>query len=470
MTPLKVANCAGFWGDDIMASFNLLSKQEEIDFITLDYLAEVSLSIMAIQKEKEPLKGYASDFLEVIASLIPFWKNGLKFKVVTNGGGLNPKALGEAVSKLLEEENCLKKVVIVEGDDVLSVIKNDIDNPFYKHLEDKKSIKTVIEKLKTANAYLGAKGIKEALKMGAEIVITGRTADPSLTVGPASYHFKWNESDYNKLAGATIAGHLIECGTQVTGGISTDWIELESNSNIGFPIAEIFEDGSCIITKPKGTGGKVSELIVKEQLLYEINDPSNYLSPDCTVSFLGLSVKEVGIDRVLVKGALGSPPPATYKVSATYQAGFKAEASLTLFGDHLEEKGKAAGAAIFKALENRGFKFEKTNIELIGISAVSNGVLKSSLEARECVLRLSVADSRKSAVEAFTKSIARVVTAGPQGTTGYLTGRGSARPRFGYWPCLIAKELVKVKVQEVKFLKELVSSQIKPNRENDVNS
>lgn len=451
MSPLKVANCAGFWGDDILAAAQLLSKQEEIDFITLDYLAEVSLSIMAIQKEKDPSKGYASDFLEVIASLIPFWKKGLKFKVVTNGGGLNPRGLGEAILKLLEEKKCLKKVVIVEGDDVLSLIKSDEDNPLYNHLESKSSIKTVVEKLKTANAYLGAKGIKEALELGGEIVITGRTADPSLTVGPASYHFKWEDNEYNKLAGATIAGHLIECGTQVTGGISTDWIELENTSEIGFPIAEIFEDGSCIITKAKGTGGKVSELIVKEQLLYEISDPTRYLSPDCTVSFLGLTVKEVGVDRVLVKGALGSPPPLTLKVSATYTAGYKSDASLILFGDHLEEKGRKAAENLFESVKRKGFDLEKRGFELIGISAVSNGILKPLIEPLECVLRLSVADSRKSAVEAFTKSIASMVTAGPQGTTGYLTGRGSVRPRFGYWPCLIAKELVTVSVEELNL-------------------
>ena len=435
---MKVGNTCGFWGDDSDASRRTLELAPDLDYLTLDYLAEVSLSIMAIQQEKDPSLGYARDFIAVFKSLIAYWKSGGKCKVITNGGGLNPEGLARACQKIVQEEGLGLKIGVISGDNVLPFILEEPANPLYANLDNKE---LSLPKFVTANAYLGAKPIAIALNLGADIVISGRIADPSLTLGPCLYHYKWAHDAYDRLAGATIAGHLIECGTQVTGGIATDWLDIPNPETIGYPIAEIFEDGSCIISKPKGTGGRVSERIVKEQLLYEIGDPANYKSPDVTVSFLNLSVKEVENDRVRVEGAIGSPPSFYLKVSATYRAGFKAEGTLAFFGENAAKKAQRSGEIIL----SRSGPLEKTLIETIGAgNAVVPGFENKNVH--ECLLRLSVQDSRKEALEKFVKQIAPLVTSGPQGTTGYISGRPDIRPVFGFWPCLIEASKPKVTI------------------------
>jgi hypothetical protein len=294
----------------------------------------------------------------------------------------------------------------------------------------------------TANAYLGAQPIAAALRAGAGIVITGRVADPSLTVGPCLAHFDWNDTAYDRVAGATVAGHLIECGTQVCGGFSTDWLEVPHVDDIGFPIAEVSEDGGCVITKPDGTGGAVTLQTVKEQLLYEIGDPGNYLSPDATVSFLTIALEHAGPNRVRVAGATGRPPPPSYKVSATYRDGFKAHGQLTVFGHDAVKKARHAGEALLRKLAGRGCDFRETLVECLGTGASVRGVASrmSDTHLVETVLRVSVAALTKEPVERFAREIASLVTSGPQGVTGYATGRPKVLPVFGYWPCLIARE------------------------------
>ena len=279
---IKIGNAQAFWGDQPQAPALLAKQQLDLHYLTLDYLSEVSLSIMAIQQEKDPLKGYAQDFIEVVRSLIPFWKSGRTLKVIANAGGLNPQGCGMACLALLQKENCFPlKIAVISGDSILGIMQAETENPLFENLDTGKAVQTVAERLVTANAYLGAKSIAEALQNGADIVITGRVADPSLTVGPCVAEFGWGWNDYDRLAGATVAGHLIECGTQVTGGISTHWLEIEEASTIGFPIVEMHADGSFVITKPEGTGGRVTLETVKEQLLYELGDPDNYLKPRC---------------------------------------------------------------------------------------------------------------------------------------------------------------------------------------------
>jgi len=436
---LKIGNAQGFWGDSPGAPAKLAAQQPDLDYLTLDYLSEVSLSIMAIQQEKDPELGYARDFLDVISSLIPLWKKGSKVKVVSNAGGLNPLGCAKACEKILRKSECsLFKIGVVTGDNVLDLLKADADNSLYSNLETKQSLKTIVPRLVTANAYLGSKPIAEALGGGANIVITGRIADPSLTVGPCAAHFKWNWEDYHRLAGATIAGHLIECGTQVTGGISTRWLEIEDPAHIGFPIAEVFEDGSCNITKPSGTAGKVTQETVKEQLLYEIGDPDNYLSPDVAVSFLSLKLEQRRIDCIHLSGAKGKSPPRTYKVSATYRDGFKTEGLLAIFGYDAYKKARKCGEVILQKVKDAGYDLERCNIECLGSGDIVPGVFTDKQQnLLECVLRVSVADPRREALECFAKEIAPLVTSGPQGVTGYTTGRPSIRPVFGYWPCLV---------------------------------
>jgi Acyclic terpene utilisation family protein AtuA len=451
---LKIGNAQGFWGDSPGAAAHLLSQQPDLDYITLDYLAEVSMSIMAIQREKDPSCGFAKDFLDVIQSLIPYWKNGSNVKIVTNAGGLNPLACAKACLEILKKNGCVKKLGVIYGDDVLEIIKSSPkDQKNYNNLESGESITTVINKLMTANAYLGGKAIAEALQKGAEIVVTGRTADPSLTVGPAVSYFGWKWDEWDRIAGATVAGHLIECGTQVTGGIYTNWMELPDLANIGFPFVEIDEDGSCVVTKPSHTGGKVNKEIVKEQLLYELGDPERYLSPDATVSFLKLRLNEDGENRIKVSGAVGSCPPKTYKVSATYHDGYKSEGMLTIFGSHAVRKARMCGEIVLKKVMNAGFDLERAQIECLGsndsISAIKDNMYQVCNEAdlQECVLRICVADQRKEALEYFGKEIAPLVTSGPQGVTGYTSGRPVIRQVFGYWPCIIDCSLVKYHVE-----------------------
>jgi hypothetical protein len=414
------------------------------------------MSILAKQRERDASAGYARDFIDVIKSLAPFWRDGRKLKLVTNAGGLNPRGCGEAVASALRAAGCAGlKIGVVAGDDVLPCIRDslarDEHTPDFRHLETEQPISAIADRLVTANAYIGAAPVVEALNRDAYIVVTGRVADPSLAVAPCIAHYGWSDRDYDLLAGATVAGHLIECGTQVTGGISTDWLSLETSLDIGYPIVEVSSDGSCVVTKPAGTGGRVDLRAVKEQLVYELGDPGNYLSPDCAVSFLSLSVNEIGQDRVRVAGASGRAPTAQYKVSATYRAGYRAAGMLTIFGRDAIAKARRCGEIVLHRLREAAAEPRQSRIECIGGGdVVPAAASAASRDAREVVLRISVADDRKEVVERFTKEIAPLVTSGPQGTTGYAEGRPAVREVFGYWPCLIDRDRVRTTVEVIE--------------------
>lgn len=452
---VRIGNAQGFWGDRPAAAVHLLQQQPDLDYLTLDYLAEVSLSIMAIQREKDSNAGYAKDFIETLKMLVPFWQSGSKVKIVTNAGGLNPLACAKACRQILEAEGCsTMKIGVVDGDDVLEILKNNESNPLLKNLDSGESLETVKERLVTANAYLGAAPLVALLKNGADIVITGRVADPSLTVAPCIAHHGWTLSDYNPIAQATVAGHLIECGTQVTGGICTHWLEIfssiEDAANCAYPFVEVAADGSFIVTKPTSGSGRVDMQTVKEQLLYEIGDPGAYLSPDATVSFLGLQLREDGVNRIHVSGAQGKAPPTTYKVSATYSDGYRTEAMLTIFGRDAAKKARRCGEIILSRVKTAGYVLERSLIECLGAGDVVGGVVPcSSEEMLECVLRIAVADSRREALECFAKEVAPLVTSGPQGIAGYTSGRPRIRPIYSFWPCLLESSQVQPRIQMV---------------------
>lgn len=416
---LRVGHAQSFWGDRDSAAAELLEKRPDLNFITFDYLAEVSLSIMAAQREKNPTLGYAADFIKAVEGVIPHWMKGSSVRLISNAGGLSPQNAADAVRDLLNANGCSgKKIAIIDGDDVRS------------HFADKGIF--------TANAYMGASSLKTALDRGADIVITGRVADPSLVVAAAAHYYGWEMDDYDAIAGATVAGHLLECGTQVTGGIATKWLDIPDPAHIGYPIAEIAKDGSCVITKPDKTGGLVNIQTVKEQLLYELGDPARYLSPDATVSFLGLSVRELARNRVEVQGAVGSPPPQTYKVSATHHQGYRTEANLVLTGDRLQEKAERTRDVIFTRLKDKGWHFDKHELELFGY------------DGYRAFWRLAVAHEKEEAVKAFAKEIAPMVSCGAQGTTGYLGGRSKIRAVFGYESLLINRDQVTPRIQYIQ--------------------
>jgi hypothetical protein len=440
---ITIGNAQGFWGDSPDAPARLLRQQPDLDYLTLDYLAEVSMSILALQWSRDPEAGYARDSLGVLDQIVPLWKTGNRTRIVCNAGGLNPAGCAAACIALLEAAGLKKRVGIVTGDNVLPQLRADPACDTFRNLETGEPLSAVLDSMVTANAYISAAPVAEALAFGADIVVTGRVADPSLTVGIAMHAFGWRADDYDKLAAATVAGHILECGTQACGGISTRWLDLPDPANLGFPVIELSEDGGIVVTKPAGTGGEVSEWTVKEQLLYEIGDPRNYLSPDCRVDFTSLRVDEIGKDRVRVSGARGSAPTDSYKVSATFRDGYWAQGTLTIFGRDAVEKARRCGEIIFERLRQAGYEYPRKNIECLGANACAPGVLPEPA-LLETVLRVSAAHPDKAAIERFAKEIAPLVTSGPQGTTGYSGGRPKPTPVFGYWPCLIARNRVAI--------------------------
>lgn len=448
MNSVRIGNAQAFWGDRDDAAFEMLRQEPDLDYLTLDYLAEVSMSILALQRERDPSAGFARDFVEVVRSIAPYWSAGGRCRLIANAGGLNPRGCAEQCRQALAAAGCREmRIGVVTGDDILEVVRRASVAPHsreFANLETGAQVQTVSDRLVTANAYLGAAPIVEALRDGADIVITGRVADPSLAVAACMHHYGWAEDAFDRIAGATVAGHLIECGAQVTGGISTDWLNLPDPAHIGFPIVEVFDDGSCIVTKPRNTGGRVSALTVKEQLVYEIGDPENYLSPDVIVSFLSLVVEDFGNDRVRISGAIGTPRPNTYKVSATFRDGFRAAGTLTIVGRNAAAKAQRVGELVLQLVREAGFELRDSVIECLGSGGATNVAMLSEAADRfgETVLRIAIESDARHAVERFSRELMPFITAGPQGTTGYAEGRPRVHPVFRYWPSLVGRETV----------------------------
>lgn len=442
---IRIGNAQAFWGDRPSAAKELLIQEPGLDYLTMDYLAEVSMSILALQRERDPQKGYPQDFVEVVRGLAAYWGAGGNCKLIANAGGLNPLGCARACKAALEQSGCrAMKIAIVSGDDVVSLLGERSEDACFINLDTEQALSSVKNRLVTANAYVGCQGIVAALNAGADIVITGRVADPSMVAGACAHHYGWASDAWDCMAGATVAGHLLECGTHATGGISTDWLSVPDPTHIGFPIAEVASDGSSVISKSSYAGGCVTESTVKEQLLYEIGDPSRYISPDVTVSILGLDVREISANRVSVRGAQGAPPPKTLKVSATFRDGYRAAGILTIVGPHAVRKAKRCGEIVLARLAEAGWKYRDSIVECLGNGA-SVPVLESENaehDSYETVLRISVEAETKEPIEAFSKEMIPLVSAGPQGTTGYAEGRPSVHAVFRYWPCLIPTALV----------------------------
>ncbi len=449
---IRIGNAQAFWGDRSSAAAELLRQAPKLDFLTMDYLAEVSMSILAQQRSKYPQLGYPQDFVQVVGSLVDYWAAGGKCRLIANAGGLNPLGCANACKQMLESRGCRAlKIGVVSGDDVLAILKSDFSTPTFSNLDDGRGLAEVQERLITANAYLGCEGIVAALNQGADIVITGRVADPSMVLAACVHALGWSFDDWDRLAQGTVAGHLLECGTQVSGGISTDWLSVPDPAHIGFPFVEIEESGRCVVTKADGTGGRVTPDTVKEQLVYEIGDPGRYISPDVQVSFLGIQVKQVGQDRVEVIGAKGSTKPSTLKVSATYRDGFRAAGSLTIIGHSASAKACRSAQVVQQRLAEAGWSYREWVVESLGCGCsipLPNGTLHDDSDF-ETVLRIAVESEHQQAVEAFAQEMIPLVTAGAQGTTGYAEGRPRAHSVFRYWPCLISAEKATAKVEFV---------------------
>jgi hypothetical protein len=450
---LRVGNGAGFWGDNIDAPIEL-ARAGRLDVLTLEYLAELTLAILAHLKSKDPAAGYVTDFPDVLARLAPILAEQGGLKVVTNAGGLNPAGLAAASGAVLDRAGLGDVPLgVVRGDDILPQVPQLLaDGIDLAHFETGKPIAEVADRLVCANAYLGAGPIVEALDQGARIVLTGRVADASLTLGPAVHQFGWSWDDWDRLAGASAAGHLIECGAQATGGLWHRWNAIDDLAAVGYPIAELASDGSSVITKPEGSGGLVTVANVTEQLVYEIDDPACYRTPDVDVDLTTVELAQAGTDRVAVKGTTGRPPSGFLKVSAVYRDGWTASGMLAVVGRDAESKAREAGRIVLDRVRRAGCELADSLVECLGAGDVAPGVIRPGETPFEVVLRVTVRDPRREAVARFCRELAPLITSGPPGLAGYATGRPEPRPAFGYWPTLVPRDRVQpvVEVREAR--------------------
>ncbi|MEM6792748.1 MAG: acyclic terpene utilization AtuA family protein [Acidobacteriota bacterium] len=449
MKTIRIGNGQGFWGDNVDAPIRLL-RGGEIDYIGMDYLAEVTLSIMMRQKLKDPSKGYATDFVDFIAQVLPELKER-GVRVLSNAGGLNPHACRARILELAREQGVSGlKVGVVEGDDLQGRLQELIDAGHeLRNMDTGEPIAPLLGKVSSANAYLGAAPVVEALAAGADIVLCGRVTDTALALAPMIHEFGWGEEQWNQLAAGTIAGHILECGPQCTGGNFTRWWEVPDLWNVGYPVIEAREDGSFTVTKHDGTGGLVSVDTVSEQLLYEMGNPDEYLTPDVTADFSSAELEQAGENRVAVRGIRGGPRTPFLKISLSYLAGYKATGTLTVTGPRAVDKARLCAEIVWKRLERSGVLFEEDSRveELVGLGACLPGVFETPQDPPEVVLRLGVRDADYAKVERFGKELAPLVTAGPPGVTGFAGGRPKPQRVVAYWPALLAREEVENHVQ-----------------------
>jgi len=451
---IRIASGQGFWGDLIDAPYHQVTKGP-IDYLVMDYLAEVTMSILQKQKNKNPEFGYARDIPDLMRRILPICKQK-NIKVITNGGGVNPTSCAEAVIKVAKEIGISNlKIGIVLGDNILNRLDEIISSGAeLNNMETGESILKIKDRLLSANVYFGAFPIVEALKHGADIVITGRTTDTGLTLAPMIYEFGWNKSDYDKLSAGTVAGHILECGAQSSGGnFLGDWKSIPNLAEIGFPIAEAFPNGEVIITKHENTGGKISFETVAEQLLYEIGDPKSYITPDCVADFTSINLQDLGNDRVRVYNVKGFPETEFYKVSCSYADGYSASATLTYSWPEALTKAKAADVILRKRLANLNLTFDEIRTEFIGYNAC-HGPLAKKLDEddiNEIMLRVAVRSHDYYSVERFGKEIAPLILTGPPSVTGFAGGRPKPSEVVAYWPALIPKKLVEPKVEIIEL-------------------
>jgi hypothetical protein len=449
---VRVASGQGFWGDWLEAP----RRQVEggpVDYLMLDYLAEVTMSILQKQKERDPKMGYARDFIGAIESVLPaIVERGVR--VIANAGGVNPVSCAQAVKDLATAKGAGGKVKIgiVTGDDLLPRLDDLISRGHaLANMDTGQPLSMVRDRVIAANAYIGSTPIVEALSRGAQVVITGRSTDTALTMAPLRYEFGWAADDWDKLAAGIIAGHIIECGAQCSGGnCLIDWRDIPDLANVGYPIVNAHADGTFEISKHPGTGGRISVPTVTEQLVYEMGDPHAYITPDVVADFTTIKLEQAGHDQVRVFGIGGRPATDKLKVSIAYRSGFKAVGTLVYSWPDALEKAQAADRVLRERLDRLGLKFEKVMTEFVGVSA-THGPLAGTPNADipEVQLRFGVRDENKAAVERFTRELAPLVLNGPPSVTGFAGGRPKVEEIVAFWPALIDKTQVQTAVEVI---------------------
>lgn len=435
---VRIGGASGFWGDSSVGAPQLVAKGQ-VDYLVFDYLAELTMSILAAARAKDPELGYATDFVAVTLKTILRDVASQGIRVISNAGGVNPQACARAIAALAAEQGVDIKIAVVLGDDAMALVP-ELRGEGVRELQSGAAMPA---KLLTANAYLGALPVKQALDAGAQIVVTGRCVDSAVTLGALMHEFGWAADDWDRLAQGSLAGHIIECGCQATGGLHTDWEDVPDWPGIGYPVIECHADGRFVATKPPGTGGLVNTAVISEQMLYEIGDPRRYLLPDVTCDFTQVRVSQDGEHRVEVRGARGLPPGPAYKVSATYLDGFRCNAQLTIVGLDAARKARRTAEAILA--RTRGLfaaqglaDFSRTHIEVLGCEAGNFGPHAQTAAVREAVLHLAVMHPQKAALELFAREIAPAGTSWSPGTTG-AAGRPSPSPAIKQFAFLLDK-------------------------------
>jgi Acyclic terpene utilisation family protein AtuA len=443
---IRIANGQGFWGDWLEAPVRLV-EQGPIDYLALDYLAEITMSILQKQKQADPSLGHARDFPPLVAHIARHIRER-GITVIANAGGVNPVACAREVVRLASG----LKVAVVLGDDVFPRLDEFLAKGHeMRDMETGEPLSQIRDRIQSANAYIGAFPLAEALATGANVVIAGRSTDTALALAPMIHRFGWRADDYDKLAAGTIAGHIIECGAQCTGGnCQVDWQRIPDMANIGYPIVEAEPDGTFVVTKHEAAGGRVSIDTVKEQLLYELGDPKNYITPDCVADFTSIQLADAGINRVRVTGIRGGPHPPMLKLSLSYANGWKAMGTLVYSWPQALEKARAADRIVRERLERLGLRFEEIYTEFFGVNACLGPAAPPNPDPPEVQIRIGVRGQDRKAVDRFTRELIPLVLNGPPGATGFGEGRPPVREIVAYWPALIPREEIATRVEVVE--------------------
>jgi hypothetical protein len=443
--PLRIGSGQGFWGDDLEAPVRQI-EGGPLDYLMMDYLAEVTMSIMQKQRRRDPATGYATDFIPLMERVFPaLVQKGVR--VVSNAGGVNPLGCGEAVVEAGRAAGVSgqAKVGVVTGDDLMDRLPDLVaQGHALANMETGEPLETILDKVESANAYIGAAPIRRALEGDADVVVTGRSTDTALTYGPMMHAFGWAADDWHRVAQGVVAGHINECGAQASGGNAlVDWWTIPDMANVGFPIVEAYPDGSFVVTKHPGTGGRISRPVVSEQLLYEMGDPAQYITPDVVADFRGIQLEEIGPDQVRVTGVIGAPATDFLKVSIAYADGYKAVGTLVYAWPDAAAKARTAADVLRARLDRLGLTFDEVRVELVGWDS-THGHLAGPPPADlpEVQLRVAVRSRDRASVDRFTRELAPLVLTGSPSVTGFAGGRPRVQEIMAYWPALIRKEAV----------------------------
>ena len=437
---IRIASGQGFWGD-LLSAPSAQVRGGPIDYLMLDYLAEVTMSIMQKQHSRDATQGYARDFVPLMGDILPDCA-AKNIRVVANAGGVNIEACRDAVLAEARKAGLQGKVRVgvVLGDDIMPRLRDLIARGHaLTNMDDGRPLTDVIERVLSANAYIGAGPTVKALQQDATVVITGRSTDTALTYAPMMHEFGWRPTDWDKIAAGVAAGHINECGAQASGGNSlVDWRNIPDLANIGFPIIEASADGTFVVTKHENTGGKISRAIVTEQIMYELGNPIDYITPDVVADFSTIQMTEVGPNRVRVHGVKGKPKTDKLKVSISYQGGFKAVGTLVYAWPDAIEKAQLADRVLRERLDRMGAKFDAIRTELVGYNSTHAHLAGAPrADQPEVQLRIAVRAPTRAPIEKFAREIAPLVLTGPPSVTGFAGGRPKVEEIVAYWPALI---------------------------------